>query len=358
VRTSAVIDALHEKIAIGATQRTLFHQLRRAGNEAVHDLADSQSEALRQLKVAHQLAIWFQRTFGNNRKFDPGPFVPPSAPKTADASVHEELERLRANLAEHAKEAEDAKRALEEIRKAAEAEQAKRLTAKERAKKAREDSAIWETLAAEQIETHRAAVAAKSRELEEQDQKLLTELAALQSAATATPAPQIQETVARAAEASDAIQLDEAATRKLIDAQLRAAGWEADSEQLSFERGARPIKSRNLAIAEWPTLADGKPGRADYVLFVGLVAVGVVEAKKKHKDVAGVLPQAKRYAVGFLTKDAAQLPDGSPWGTYRVPFLFATNGRPYLRQIQDKSGIHYVDVRRPTNLAIALEGWP
>lgn len=57
-----VIDALAERSAIGATQRDLFHQLRRAGNDAVHDLGGSQSEALHQLKVAHQLAIWFQRT--------------------------------------------------------------------------------------------------------------------------------------------------------------------------------------------------------------------------------------------------------------------------------------------------------
>ncbi len=41
-------------------------------------------------------------------------------------------------------------------------------------------------------------------------------------------------------------------TRRLIDAQLRAAGWEVDSEQLTYGNGIRPQKGKNLAIAEWP----------------------------------------------------------------------------------------------------------
>src|SRR4051794_24371055 len=49
----------HSVSEIGAAQRTLFHELRRTGNEAVHDFAGTQSEALHQLKSAHQLAIWF-----------------------------------------------------------------------------------------------------------------------------------------------------------------------------------------------------------------------------------------------------------------------------------------------------------
>jgi type I restriction enzyme R subunit len=48
---------------------------------------------------------------------------------------------------------------------------------------------------------------------------------------------------------------------------------------------------------------------------------------------------------------------GGPWGKYRILFLFATNGRPYLRQIQTKSGIWFLDARLPTNHARALEGW-
>jgi type I restriction enzyme, R subunit len=37
--------------------------------------------------------------------------------------------------------------------------------------------------------------------------------------------------------------------------------------------------------------------------------------------------------------------------------VFATNGRPYLRQLATKSGIWFCDLRRPENLAHALDGW-
>lgn len=38
----------------------------------------------------------------------------------------------------------------------------------------------------------------------------------------------------------------------------------------------------------------GRRERADYVLFAGLTAVGVIEAKRKRKDVHGALEQSKR----------------------------------------------------------------
>jgi type I restriction enzyme R subunit len=58
----------------------------------------------------------------------------------------------------------------------------------------------------------------------------------------------------------------EAQTRQRIDADLRQAGWEADTANLTFSKGARPQPGRNLAIAEWPTAS----GPADYAFFVGL----------------------------------------------------------------------------------------
>ena len=84
---------------------------------------------------------------------------------------------------------------------------------------------------------------------------------------------------AKAAGDTEHLDLDEAATRKLIDAQIQAAGWEADTEAISYGNGVRPTKGKNLAIAEWPTSS----GPADYVLFIGLTAIAVVEAKRKRK---------------------------------------------------------------------------
>ena len=78
------------------------------------------------------------------------------------------------------------------------------------------------------------------------------------------------------------MEIDEADTRLIIDEQLRQAGWEVDTQSLRYELGTRPLAGKNIAIAEWPT----KSGPADYVLFVGLTVVGVVEAKRKRKDVS------------------------------------------------------------------------
>jgi type I restriction enzyme R subunit len=355
-----LIDLLWDRKVIGATQRTLFHDLRRIGNAAVHDGKGDHREALHQLRMARELAIWFQRSFGNNRKFDPGPFIPPAEPQRAEAPLQDELQRLRDDADANKKELQAAQRAIEEIRKAAETELAEKLSAKELANKAREEAAIWEALANEQIETHREntkAQAAKSAALEEQNRKLLAELASLQATAQAMPAPKLLRVIEQAAEASEAIELDEAATRRIIDRQLRDAGWDVDSQRLTWEHGVRPTRGKNLAIAEWPTLTDGKEGWADYVLFAGLQVVGVVEAKRKHKDVPGVIPQAKRYSAGYVIQGDEVLVEGSPWGIHKVPFLFATNGRPYLRQLKAKSGIWFLDARRAQNHPVALEGW-
>ena len=353
-----LVDRLLERGVIGATQCLLFHDLRRVGNAAVHEGKGSHSDALHQLRMARELAVWFQRSFGSNQKFDPGPFVPPAGPGKPASALADELARLRSDVEAHKQDLLAAQRAIEDARKAAEAELSAKLTAQERAAKAQEDAAIWEVLASEQIETHRATAKAESQKsaaLAAQNQKLQAELAALSTAAQAMPPRQLAKTIERAAEASEAIELDEAATRKIIDQQLRRAGWEVDTERLTFAAGVRPQKGKNLAIAEWPTLADGEEGRADYVLFAGLVVVAIVEAKRKHKDISGVIPQAKRYSVGYVIHANETLPDGSPWGACKVPFLFATNGRPFLRQLQTKSGIWFLDVRRAANHPVPLE---
>lgn len=193
---------------------------------------------------------------------------------------------------------------------------------------------------------------AAQQALEVQRARYEAELIALQARAQQqTPAEQ-QQQLERTVQAAAKVNLDEASTRAIIDEQLRAAGWEANTQELRFSRGTRPEKGRQLAIAEWPTTE----GPADYVLFDGLTAMAVVEAKKVRKDVAASLEQSKRYASGFTASHGAQLA-GGPWGKYRVPFLFATNGRPYLKQLETKSGIRFRDARRGANLATALLGW-
>lgn len=161
----------------------------------------------------------------------------------------------------------------------------------------------------------------------------------------------------RALQMANQRQKSEAETRYMIDAQLRQVGWEADTETLRYSKGTRPTKGRNLAIAEWPTDSTiGKYGRVDYALFVGLQLVGVIEAKAEHKDIPSVIDyQGKDYARNIRAEDAPY--QIGSWKDYKVPFIFATNGRPYLEQYETKSGIWFLDLREPSNAPKALRGW-
>ncbi len=247
-----LIERLFARGVIRALQRELLHDLRRVGNAAVHEGKGTHPEALHRLKIARELAVWFQQTYGNNKKFDPGPFVPPPEPAKAEQALHDELARLQDDVAKRAQELEAAQAAIAEARAMADAEAAKKLSAEQIAAKAKEEAAIWEALANESTSSSAAEKAA----IKAQNKKLLAELAALQAAAQATPKNHLQAAIDHAGAASDAIQLDEAATRRIIDKQLRAAGWDVDSTKLTWERGVRPTRAKNLAIAEWPIVCD------------------------------------------------------------------------------------------------------
>ena len=154
------------------------------------------------------------------------------------------------------------------------------------------------------------------------------------------------------------VHLSEAQTRELIDEQLRKVGWEVDTKELRYSKGTRPTKGKNLAIAEWPTdSTTGNNGYADYALFIGEKLVGIVEAKKKHTNISSVLDgQCKAYAK--LIKAEHDKYVIKQYGQYKVPFLFATNGRDYIKQYEDMSGIWFLDTRESFNAPKALAGWP
>jgi type I restriction enzyme, R subunit len=360
----------------------LFHQLRLAGNAAVHNHEGDHATALACLKMARQLGIWFYRTFVD-RSFKAGPFQPPRPPADATAELTAELSRLRAERDAALTEAGRAKAAATEA-------EAARLSAETGAKDAAEEKAVWEQLAAEaeaaknrlakQVETlqsgridlleerrqdarwSRRAPATRPR-LEASEEQLAEELVGMQAAAEASPALARQEVLQFAEAAAEEIDLDEADTRALIDQQLRERGWDADTQKLRYANGTRPARGKAMAIAEWPTAN----GPADYALFVGTTCVALVEAKRKRKNVSAAIDQTGRYAQGFTITESIDLPDGGPWpfqsGTsdeppFRVPFLFATNGRPYLKQVETQSGIWFRDARNPTNLRRALTDWP
>lgn len=308
----------------------LFHHLRMIGNRAAHEGSGNHSEALVALKVARELGVWFYRAFDGQPGFRPGPFIPPKLPPDPTAFLEVEIARLNAEVVAARTEAE---RVRDEARQHAQAT----LTAEQLATREAEDRESWKQLALS---------------LDDDLKRLSSELLVLQGRAIKEPAA-ITATISQGQEAARGLHLDESTTRALIDQQLRDAGWEADTDTIRFSKGARPAKGRNQAIAEWPTAT----GPADYALFVDTVIVGVVEAKRQHKNVMEVLPQAERYAKG-IQLSGAHLAGGAPWEDFLAPFVFSTNGRPYLKQLEHLSGIWRRDVRRRQNPALALSGWP
>ncbi|MEI3336985.1 MAG: type I restriction-modification system endonuclease [Clostridium sp.] len=167
---------------------------------------------------------------------------------------------------------------------------------------------------------------------------------------------QIEERKIQGKKASRHIRLSEAETRRIIDGQLQSVGWEADTINLRYSNGTRPVKGRNLAIAEWPTYSEEKGnGAVDYALFIGEKLVGFIEAKKYSKDVAGIMVESKTYAKGVKEEDSKYII--SEWNGYKVPFLFTSNGRKYIKEIEDKSGVHFLDCRNSKNNEKVLQGW-
>lgn len=317
-----ILSQLRRRSVLPQQVSDIFHLIRRAGNAAVHDDSGTAAEALAALKLSRNLAVWFHQVYNNQPNFRVGPFVPPTAPRDISNELRSELESLRAEVAA-SRDAEAAARMV-----AADAER-DRLEALERAGKSEDERLFWEKYAAE------TEAQAKTAE---------HELEQIQQAAQAVAPSQLDLLTAAGAAAAGKIELDEKSTRVLIDEQLRTAGWEVDSGKMRYANGARPEHGRNMAIAEWPT----KSGPADYALFVDGRCLGVIEAKRGTKDVPGRLSQAQRYARDVqLEVDA--LPSGGPWidgdHRFRVPFMFATNGRPYVKQLATKSGTWFWNAR-------------
>ncbi len=276
----------------------MFHTLRKDGNKAVHSGEGGAADALRDLRFAHRIAEWVYRV-ALDPKFEAPPFAEPEAPRETAAKAAMELEAARKRIA-----------ALE------------------------------------------AEMAAKG-----EAERFASELARLREAAPAIDTAESRDAAAKALDASIKMEYDEAETRELIDAQLREAGWDADTKAMRHSLGARPEKGRNKAIAEWP--CEGK--FADYVLFKGLEAIAIVEAKRASRNVPSVLDQAESYAR-LVSEGGWTVAGGDPeragrWDGHRVPFVFATNGRPWLKQLAEASGVWFRDVRMKTSAARPLEGW-
>ena len=205
------------------------------------------------------------------------------------------------------------------------------------------------------VETSATDTIVVDKEQEKKIEDNLTKEA--EKAAASAPKISQEDRKKQSAVAAGKRQKSEAETRYLIDEQLRKVGWEADTKLLRYSKGTRPEKGRNMAIAEWPTDSRvGNRGYADYALFEGTEMVAIIEAKAIHKDIPSVIDyQCKEYSTFIREEDCQYQID--TWGKYKVPFTFATNGRPYLEQYKTKSGIWFLDLRQSYNPPRALQGW-
>ena len=318
-------NALTPKIA------EMLHEVRKKGNLAVHEIHGERGEALYHLKTVRKIALWFYKTY-YDKHFKIDAFVPPPEPVDASESLREELGQLRQQFVE-------SQAHIERLSGTASDEAELRALAEDDAKQAYQE---LET-AIKIGEEDNARLSAKIAEYE----ALLSEQAQSEEPSESD----LQQTEALALVVEDEV-VTEADTREIIDRQLRKAGWIVDSNTIRHAKGVRPQKNKNMAIAEWPTSS----GPADYVLFVGMMPVAVVEAKRQTVDVAGAISQAKRYSCDFIDDVDHESP-GGPWGDYKIPFLFSTNGRGYLKQLITKSGIWFHDARRSINHPRALADW-
>ncbi|KJF90754.1 type I restriction-modification system endonuclease [Photobacterium leiognathi] len=337
----------------------VFHQLRQIGNQAVHEYHNDLEDAAMCLRLAFRIAVWYYRLVTKDYDFAVPVFVLPSS-ENSD-KFEQEILSLKAQLASAYQ--------TETQTKAEVAAQNAKLIA------LTGYISILESNKDETQEQTQQRIEALEAQLKEKDAELAKKTEVERKAYKKQMLDQA---------ASRTLDLSESETRYLIDRQLCKAGWDADSENLKFSKGTRPQVGRNMAIAEWPTGKDetGKLGYADYVLFVGLKPIGVIEAKKANKDVAAKLSESYRYSQCFdhdflrsELQDAANDPqsldliaeslpayvptwsDSSSTTPYKIPFCYSANGRDYRAAVKTKSGIWCRDVRHPTNMAKALPEW-
>jgi type I restriction enzyme R subunit len=349
---SDLLYHLNRELRLDPNVREMFHILRIEGNKATHQFRTQHKEAIDGLRVARNLAVWFHQSFGKQgTAFKPGPFIAPSDPSA-------DLRELQAQISKLSNELEQANLELSEsqqlndliAREKAEYEELLDVMDEESKATTEQTQAIEAALAAQEKE-YEAKLAALRDQIKEQDSQ--------------TQSKQRQQVSNKTQAATQHIVLDEELTRILIDTQLIEAGWEADSADLTYQRGVRPEKDRNLAIAEWPTEHLGQKGRADYVLFAGLTPIAVVEAKKENTNVAGKITQAERYSKGFqvstplapaweLAGQTIAWPDEGE-SHYKIPFVYSCNGRPFVPQLAEQSGTWFRDVRSHANTKRALQ---
>ena len=334
---------LNREIKLDPTIKDLFHTLRIEGNRATHQFKTKHKEGMDGLRIARSLAIWFHQSFGKQgTKFKSGPFIPPQDPSSKLRELQTEIEQLKAELTDTNQQL-DSNQLLSDLIVREKEEYA------ELAEQMDNEARTFKQLATENEDA-----------IEHQRQEYEKRLKVLQSKLDNQQQAKIQVSK-RTQKATANFTLNEELTRIIIDQKLINAGWDADTQEMTYSKGTRPEKGKNKAISEWPTKGHQS---ADYILFAGLTPIAVVEAKRENIDVAGKIHQAERYSSGFNSLNEMQTawkvedrtiswPDTKD-GFFEIPFAYSSNGKPYVKQLAEKSGTWFRDLRKSSNLSKPL----
>jgi type I restriction enzyme R subunit len=99
--------------------------------------------------------------------------------------------------------------------------------------------------------------------------------------------------------------------RSAIDALLTAAGWAVQDVRSADRHAARGVALREFEL-------NPGHGTADYLLYVGGKAAGLIEAKREGATLTGVEVQSGKYAQG--------LPSSLPAWRRPLPFIYESTG--------------------------------
>lgn len=350
-----LLALLEEQRTLPYRIRDLFHTLRKEGNKAVHRFSTNHQQALKALKNAHKLAQWYHGTYGENQNVMVKPFTVPVDPSKRLQQIHSDYERLKAKLLEK-------KEKLEESQELAELREQEQKEYNELIEKMKD---------AQDAQKERMAEQEAMFELEKKsfEAKIMELSCSISNDEREKLAKVYKE---RGDEVVCHIALDMAETLELIDINLNESGWEADNTLWDYHKGTRPSHGTNRAIHRWECRdADGNKSNADYVLFIGLKPVAIIYVVKDALKVEQGIDKAEIWSRDIHLQSVREIAkyehselvldewyrDTLEKERYRVPMVYASNGREYQPKQKEQSGIWFRDLRRLENKARLILNW-
>ncbi|MEO3793809.1 DEAD/DEAH box helicase family protein [Nonomuraea sp. B10E15] len=312
---NARIAALTQAGVLVPAIRHAFDQVRDSGNRAVHTHYGDVRVALHCVKLCFELGVWFHRSLraDDERTFA---FVPPAEPEAAKAGTaaeQAELDKLRAELAAHRERLSEVLLTRDEKATLLEAETRARAEAQRALEQATADRDRLRLLV-EQMN----ATMADAEATFDQNLKKIKKPSAVER----------DNLIARAVQVARQPRT-EREVREEVDHMLVAAGWLVQD-----------VGTVNLYAGEGVAVREAHTARgpADYLLYVGLKLVGVVEAKREGTALRAVEGQSARYAAGLTASQQLEawrmpLPFRYETTATETHFTNTLDPRPRSRQV-------------------------